>query len=60
MLETAAYKAGLHTSIGAGIGLGVGLFLSFRLRQRGRAIYAAAKSAEKPTALQFADGRTSA
>lgn len=53
-------RAGIHSTIGASIGLGVGLFLSFRLRRAGAAIYNAAKQAEKPTALVFADGRQGA
>ncbi|KAL7009456.1 hypothetical protein EMMF5_001087 [Cystobasidiomycetes sp. EMM_F5] len=58
VLESAAKKFGLYSTIGASVGLGLGLFLSLRIRRAGQVFYNAAKKAEKPTAIQFADGHT--
>lgn len=57
-LEAAARKVSTHATIGSILGLGLGIFLAARLR-RGRAeMFNAFRAAEKPTHVQFVDGRT--
>lgn len=57
-LENAARKVGTFATVGSLVGLGLGFFLAARLR-RGRAdMFNAFRAVEKPTHVQFADGRT--
>ena len=44
--------------IGSALGLGLGLFLAYRLRTNRTKIFEAFKAVEKPTDVQFANGRT--
>ncbi|OCK81796.1 hypothetical protein K432DRAFT_403473 [Lepidopterella palustris CBS 459.81] len=59
-LERAAKKISTHTAIGSLVGLGLGVFLAFRIRATRTAIFQAFRAVEKPTAVQFASGRTEA
>ena len=43
--------------IGSALGLGLGLFLAYRLRTNRMKIFEAFKAVEKPTHVQFANGR---
>ena len=57
-LEAAGRKVSMHATIGSILGLGLGIFLAARLR-RGRAeMFNAFRATEKPTHVQFMDGRT--
>lgn len=59
-LESAAARVTTHATIGSLVGLSLGVLLAARLR-RGRAdMFSAFRAAEKPTHVQFADGRTAA
>jgi hypothetical protein len=60
VLQTAASKFGLHAGVGTALGLGAGLFLAFRARAARRRFFEAFRAAEKPTHVQFANGRTGA
>ena len=44
--------------IGSALGLGLGFYLAFRLRTNRMKIFEAFKAVEKPTHVQFANGRT--
>ncbi|KAK8225548.1 hypothetical protein HDK77DRAFT_487632 [Phyllosticta capitalensis] len=57
VLKGAASKFGFHTTLGSLIGLGVGLFLAIRVRNARTATLNALRTVEKPTHVQFADGR---
>lgn len=58
VLKESAAKVSTHATLGSILGLGLGVFLAYRLR-RGRAnVFNALRAAEKPTHVQFADGRT--
>ncbi len=57
-LKSAASKVGTHATVGSIIGLGLGVFLAFRLRQNRTAMFRAFKAVERPTSVQFANGRT--
>ncbi|OCL14286.1 hypothetical protein AOQ84DRAFT_428988 [Glonium stellatum] len=56
-LEAAAKKVSRHATIGSLVGLGLGIFLAYRIRNTRNAIFNAFRAMEKPTAVQFADGR---
>jgi hypothetical protein len=57
-LKSAARKVYTHTIIGSALGLGLGLYLAYRLRTNRLQLFEAFKAAEKPTHVQFANGRT--
>ncbi|KAK8151279.1 hypothetical protein IWX90DRAFT_446530 [Phyllosticta citrichinensis] len=57
VLKSAASKFGFHTTLGSLIGLGVGLFLAIRVRNARTVTLNALRAVEKPTHVQFADGR---
>jgi len=57
ILDAAANKVSRHAAIGSLVGLGLGIFLAFRIRKTRNAIFTAFRTMEKPTAVQFADGR---
>jgi len=59
-LESAAKKVSTHAAIGSAIGISLGLFLAIRLRTARKAMFQAFRAQQKPTAVQFADGRTEA
>lgn len=59
VLRRAAKKVGTHATLGSIVGLGVGLFLAYRLRTTRAQMFQAFRTAEKPTHVQFADGRSS-
>ncbi|KAK1994189.1 hypothetical protein LX36DRAFT_218546 [Colletotrichum falcatum] len=58
LLERAAAKVRRHAVVGSAVGLGVGLFLAYRLRRARAEMFAVFRTAEKPTHVQFASGRT--
>ncbi|KAL9129562.1 MAG: hypothetical protein Q9217_002018 [Psora testacea] len=57
-LRSAASKFGTHATIGSLLGLGLGVFLAFRVRTARTNMFNAFRAREKPTMVQFADGRT--
>ena len=57
-LEAAARKVSRHATIGSFVGLGLGVLLAYKIRTTRNAIFNAFRAMEKPTAVQFADGRT--
>jgi len=60
VLRKAASKFSTHAAIGSLIGLGLGSLLAFRIRSSRVKMFNAFKAREKPTHVQFADGRTEA
>lgn len=59
-LQLSAQKIGVHTTLGSLIGIGLSTYFAFRLRKGRLQLFEALKTKEKPTAVQFADGRTGA
>jgi hypothetical protein len=57
-LRIAAQKFQRHALIGSVIGVGLGVLLASRVRGARVRMFNAFKAQEKPTAVQFADGRT--
>ena len=57
-LEAAARKVSRHAIIGSLVGLGLGVFLAYKIHTTRNAIFNAFRAMEKPTAVQFVDGRT--
>lgn len=57
-LQLASQKIAIHATLGSLIGIGLGTYFAFRLRRGRVAMFDAFKAKEKPTAVQFADGRT--
>ncbi|KAL1862192.1 hypothetical protein Plec18167_001022 [Paecilomyces lecythidis] len=57
-LQSSAQKIAIHTTLGSLIGIGLGAYFAFRLRRGRLQLFEAFKAKEKPTAVQFADGRT--
>ncbi|KAJ9311504.1 hypothetical protein DTO271D3_8222 [Paecilomyces variotii] len=57
-LRLSAQKIGVHTTLGSLIGIGLSTYFAFRLRKGRLQLFEALKTKEKPTAVQFADGRT--
>lgn len=58
ILNTAASRFTTHAAIGSVLGLGLGALLAFRVRSARLRMFTAFKAKEKPTHVQFADGRT--
>ncbi|KAH7369293.1 hypothetical protein B0T11DRAFT_278551 [Plectosphaerella cucumerina] len=58
-LSSAAKKVGTFATVGSLVGLGLGVFLAARLRRGRTEMFNAFRAADKPTHVQFADGRTS-
>jgi predicted histidine transporter YuiF (NhaC family) len=57
ILQQSVAKVGTHATLGSIVGLGLGILFAYRLR-RGRAnAFKALRAAEKPTHVQFADGK---
>ncbi|KXT04251.1 hypothetical protein AC578_7934 [Pseudocercospora eumusae] len=56
-LRKAASTVKTHTTIGSILGLSLGVFLAFRIRSSRQRLYAAFRTAERPQAVRFADGR---
>jgi hypothetical protein len=57
-LEAAARKVSRHATIGSLVGLGLGVLLAYKIHTTRNAIFNAFRAMEKPTAVQFMDGRT--
>ena len=57
-LMSAATRVSSWASIGSVVGLGLGIFLAYRLRSARKQLFEAFRTHEKPTRVQFADGRT--
>ena len=57
-LRNAAAKLSTHATIGSLLGLGLGVFMAYRLRTARNTMFNAFRAREKPTRVQFADGRT--
>ncbi|KAF2431327.1 hypothetical protein EJ08DRAFT_696417 [Tothia fuscella] len=60
ILQRAASRFSTHATIGSILGLGLGALLAFRVRSARMRMFTAFKTKEKPTHVQFADGRTEA
>ncbi|KAK4508132.1 hypothetical protein PRZ48_001870 [Zasmidium cellare] len=56
-LKKAASTVSTHTLVGSLIGLSLGAFFAFRIRTGRQRMFRAFKTAEKPQAVRFADGR---
>ncbi|KAK2804115.1 hypothetical protein FQN50_006743 [Emmonsiellopsis sp. PD_5] len=56
-LKQAASKLGTHAQIGSVLGVGLGLFMAYRIRRLRVDTFNAFRVAEKPTHIQFANGR---
>lgn len=59
-LKSAASKFSTFTTVGSIVGLGLGLALAVRVRRIRKSTFAAFRATERPTHVQFADGRTEA
>lgn len=57
-LRTASKKVSRHAMLGSFLGLGLGVYAAVRLRRVRADMFAAFRTAEKPTKVLFADGRT--
>jgi L-asparaginase/Glu-tRNA(Gln) amidotransferase subunit D len=57
-LNTAANKFSTYTSVGSLVGLGLGIALGLRVRRIRADYFKAFRAMEKPTHVQFANGRT--
>jgi hypothetical protein len=57
-LQSAASRLSTHTTIGSVVGFSLGLFAAIRLRRNRTAMFNAFRASEKPTSVQFANGRT--
>jgi len=57
-LKSAASTVSTYATIGSVVGLGLGVFLAYRLRANRTAMFQAFKTAEKPTEVRFANGRS--
>jgi hypothetical protein len=58
ILTSAASTFRTHAAIGSLVGLGLGALLAFRVRSARLRMFQAFKARDKPTHVQFADGRT--
>ncbi|KAK2742411.1 hypothetical protein FQN55_007849 [Onygenales sp. PD_40] len=56
-LKQAAGKLGTHAQIGSVLGVGLGLLMAYRIRRLRVDTFNAFRVAEKPTHIQFANGR---
>jgi len=57
-LNNAAQKFSTYTTIGSLVGLGLGAFLALRVRRIRANTFKAFRAIDRPTHVQFADGRT--
>jgi hypothetical protein len=57
-LKAAGKRFQRHALIGSVIGIGLGVLLASRVRSARVRMFEAFKARDKPTAVQFADGRT--
>ncbi|PSK33458.1 hypothetical protein B9Z65_7345 [Elsinoe australis] len=57
-IESAAKKVSTFATVGSLVGLGLGVFFAYRIRANRTAMFNAIKTAEKPTEIRFASGRT--
>ncbi len=57
-LRSAASKVSTHATIGSLVGIGLGVFMAYRLRTARATMFTAFRATEKPTAVQFANGKT--
>ncbi|KAI9054657.1 hypothetical protein LZ554_001809 [Drepanopeziza brunnea f. sp. 'monogermtubi'] len=57
-LQSAAQKFGTFATVGSLLGLGLGAVLAFRVRRARGEMFKAFRAAERPTHVQFANGRT--
>jgi hypothetical protein len=60
ILNRAASTFSTHAMVGSIIGIGLGALLAFRVRSARVRMFNAFKARDKPTHVQFADGRTGA
>lgn len=56
-LKKAASTVSLHTTIGSAAGIALTMLLAYRIRSGRKAMFRAFRTAEKPQAVRFADGR---
>lgn len=56
-LKSAASTVSLHTTIGSAVGIALTMLLAYRIRSGRKAMFRAFRTAEKPQAVRFADGR---
>ena len=57
-LNSAASKIGTQASLGSILGIGLGMFMAFRVRRARMGMSDAFRVVEKPTHIQFSNGRT--
>jgi len=57
-LRVASQRFQRHAVIGSIVGLGLGVLMAYRVRSLRMRMFTAFKTKEKPTSVQFADGRT--
>ncbi|PGH12231.1 hypothetical protein AJ79_04411 [Helicocarpus griseus UAMH5409] len=57
-LKSASSKLGTHATLGSLLGIGLGMYMAFRIRRARMDMFNAFRLAEKPTHMQFANGRT--
>ena len=57
-LRNAASKLSTYATVGSLLGLGLCVFMAYRLRTARNTMFKAFRAREKPTRVQFADGRT--
>lgn len=57
-LNSAATKFSTYTTIGSVVGVALGAALAFRVRRLRTEYFKAFRAMDKPTHVQFADGRT--
>ncbi|CAH0019925.1 unnamed protein product [Clonostachys rhizophaga] len=57
ILQQSVAKVGTHATLGSVVGLGLGILFAYRLRRGQANAFKALRAAEKPTHVQFADGK---
>lgn len=56
-LKNAASTVSLHTTLGSALGIALSVLLAYRIRSGRKAMFRTFRTAEKPSAVRFADGR---
>lgn len=56
-LKNAASTVSLHATLGSALGIALSVLLAYRIRSGRKAMFRTFRTAEKPSAVRFADGR---